>query len=41
MMKEMLWQLFKSTGIINYYVLMKELENGEKHENRKGKRDCI
>lgn len=31
-MKELLWQLFKNTGKIEYYMKLKELEN-EKRNN--------
>jgi hypothetical protein len=29
MKKELLWQLFKSTGKIEYYIKLKELEKGK------------
>ena len=40
-MKEILWNLFKKTGRVNYYLLGKELEKSEEDENRKNKGDSL
>ena len=32
-MKDKLWQLFKKTGDIRYYVFLKEIESSETNEN--------
>lgn len=34
-MKNLLWELFKNTGKIEYYLKMKEVEKNEKSKNRK------
>ena len=34
-MKELLWDLFKNTGKIEYYIKMKEVEKNERNQNRK------
>jgi len=34
-MKELLWQLFKNTGKIEYYMKIKEVEKNEKNYTRK------
>jgi hypothetical protein len=34
-MKNLLWNLFKNTGKIEYYIKMKEVERNEKSKNRK------
>ena len=34
-MKELLWKLFKSTGKVEYYIKMKEVEKNERSKNRK------
>lgn len=34
-MKELLWQLFKNTGKIEYYMKLKELENEKKNNTWK------
>ena len=31
-MKELLWELFKNTGKIEYYLKYKELENGSENK---------
>lgn len=38
-MKEKIWDLFKITGDIKYYMMFKEMENVEKHEENKSKGD--
>lgn len=38
-MKNLLWNLFKETGDLRYYVFLKELESSNKDENRKSKRN--
>ena len=40
-MRDVLWRLFQTTGQIQYYVLMKELEKSEVSENRESKRDSF
>ncbi len=34
-MKNLLWELFKNTGKIEYYLKMKEVEKNERSKNRK------
>ena len=34
-MKNLLWDLFKNTGKIEYYIKMKEVEKNERNQNRK------
>lgn len=34
-MKNLLWDLFKSTGKIEYYLKLKEVEKNEKNSTRK------
>lgn len=34
-MKNLLWELFKKTGKIEYYLKMKEVEKNERSKNRK------
>lgn len=34
-MKELLWDLFKKTGKIEYYMKYKEVVNNERNNNRK------
>lgn len=34
-MKELLWELFKNTGKIEYYLKMKEAEKNERSKSRK------
>jgi hypothetical protein len=34
-MKELLWELFKNTGKIEYYLKLKEVEKNEKNRKRK------
>lgn len=34
-MKEILWDLFKKTGKIEYYLKMKEVEKNERNKTRK------
>ena len=34
-MKILLWELFKNTGKIEYYLKMKEVEKNERSKNRK------
>lgn len=34
-MKELLWELFKNTGKIEYYLKMKEVEKNERSKSRK------
>lgn len=34
-MKELLWNLFKKTGKIEYYMKYKEVVNNERNNNRK------
>ena len=34
-MKNLLWDLFRNTGKIEYYVKMKEVEKNERNQNRK------
>ena len=34
-MKELLWDLFKNTGKIEYYLKMKEAEKNERSKSRK------
>lgn len=34
-MKELLWDLFKKTGKIEYYLKYKEVTNNERNNNRK------
>lgn len=34
-MKKLLWELFKNTGKIEYYLKMKEVEKNERSKNRK------
>ena len=34
-MKELLWDLFKKTGKIEYYLKYKEVVNNERNNNRK------
>ena len=36
-----LWEIFKSTGDIRYYLLLKEMESSVKDENRKSERNNI
>ena len=38
-MKDKIWDLFKLTGNINYYMMYKEMETIEKHEQNKSERD--
>lgn len=38
-MEEILWKLFKKTGDIKYYLLIKEL-GSVKNENNKSRRTC-
>ena len=33
-MKNLLWELFKKTGKIEYYLKMKEVEKNERSKNR-------
>lgn len=33
-MKNLLWELFKNTGKIEYYIKMKEVEKNERSKNR-------
>ena len=33
-MKNLLWELFKNTGKIQYYLKMKEVEKNERSKNR-------
>ncbi len=33
-MKKLLWELFKNTGKIEYYLKMKEVEKNERSKNR-------
>ena len=33
-MKNLLWELFKNTGKIEYYLKMKEVEENERSKNR-------
>lgn len=33
-MKNLLWELFKNTGKIEYYLKMKEVEKNERSKNR-------
>ena len=37
-MKNKIWDLFKLTGDIKYYMLYKEMESLEKNEQNKGER---
>ena len=34
-MKNLLWDLFRNTGKIEYYIKMKEVEKNERNQNRK------
>lgn len=34
-MKNLLWDLFKNTGKIEYYIKLKEYEKNERSKNRK------
>ena len=34
-MKNLLWELFKNTGKIEYYLKMKEVEKNERSKSRK------
>lgn len=34
-MKKLLWDLFKNTGKIEYYLKMKEVEKNERNKSRK------
>lgn len=34
-MKKLLWDLFKNTGKIEYYLKMKEVEKNERNNSRK------
>jgi len=34
-MKELLWQLFRNTGKIEYYLKLKEVEKNERNNTRK------
>ena len=34
-MKNLLWDLFKTTGKIEYYIKMKEVEKNERNKKRK------
>lgn len=34
-MKELLWELFRNTGKVEYYLKMKEVEKNEKNNTRK------
>ncbi len=34
-MKNLLWDLFKTTGKIEYYIKMKEVEKNERNKTRK------
>ena len=34
-MKNLLWNLFRNTGKIEYYIKMKEVEKNERNQNRK------
>ena len=36
-----IWEIFKSTGDIRYYLLLKEMESSVKDENRKSERNNI
>ncbi len=38
-MKEILWYLFRNTGELKYFIFLKELENNNKDEDRKSKRN--
>lgn len=38
-MKKTLWDLFKETGDLRYYIFLKELEGSELGENRKSNRN--
>ena len=38
-MKEKIWDLFKITGDIKYYMMFKEMENVEKHVENKSEGD--
>lgn len=38
-MKEKIWDLFKITGDIKYYMMFKEMENIEKHGEEESERD--
>lgn len=38
-MKDKIWNLFKITGNINYYIMYKEMENIEKNEQNKSERN--
>ena len=34
-MNDILWKLFKNTGDLKYYLLMKEIEKDEDRENKR------
>lgn len=36
-----LWEIFKKTGDVRYYLLLKEMESSELDENRKSERNNI
>ncbi len=38
-MKDKIWDLFRLTGDIKYYIMYKEMENIEVNEQDKGKRN--
>ena len=38
-MKDKIWDLFKITGNIKYYMMYKEMETLEKYEQSKSERD--
>lgn len=38
-MKEKIWDLFRITGDIKYYMMFKEMENVEKHGENKSEGD--
>ena len=38
-MKDNIWDLFRLTGDIKYYIMYKEMENIEVNEQDKGKRN--
>ena len=38
-MDKFLWELFRNTGDLRYYNLLKKVEDSESDENRESKRD--
>lgn len=40
-MEDFLWELFKMTGDVRYYVLLKNIENGGEDANKEDQRNSI